>query len=73
MEFRAYNACQAEKAGGGKKYPVLCGNFMQPGAFKGYSAEKMKSHLQTMYDIGIDILVLQWSANETSFFPQNSP
>jgi hypothetical protein len=55
-----------EKAGGGKKHPVLRGNFMQPGAFKGYSAEKMKSHLQTMYDIGIDILVLQWSFENTS-------
>lgn len=66
MEFRAYNACKAEKAGGGKKHPVLRGNFMQPGAFKGYSAEKMKAHLQTMYDIGIDILVLQWSFENTS-------
>ena len=55
-----------ENAGGGKTYPVLRGNFMQPGAFKGYSAEKMKSHLQTMYDIGIDILVLQWSFENTS-------
>ena len=42
-------------------YPTLCGNFMQPGAFKGYSADKLRSHLQTMYDVGIDILILQWS------------
>ncbi len=42
-------------------YPTLCGSFMQPGAFKGYSAKQMESHLQTMYDVGIDILILQWS------------
>ena len=42
-------------------YPTLCGNFMQPGAFKNYTAQQMKSHLQTMYDVGIDILILQWS------------
>lgn len=47
-------------------YPTLCGNFMQPGAFKNYSAQQMKSHLQTMYDVGIDILILQWSFENTS-------
>ncbi len=44
-----------------KDYPTLCGNFMQPGTFKGYTPDKMKSHLQTMKDVGIDILILQWS------------
>lgn len=44
-----------------KDYPTLCGNFMQPGTFKGYTPAKMKSHLQTMKDVGIDILILQWS------------
>jgi len=44
-----------------KDYPTLCGNFMQPGAFKHYTPAKMKSHLQTMKDVGIDILVLQWT------------
>ena len=47
-------------------YPTLCGNFMQPGTFKGYSVDKLKSHLQTMYDVGIDILILQWSFENTS-------
>ena len=47
-------------------YPTLCGNFMQPGAFKNYSPQQMKSHLQTMYDVGIDILILQWSFENTS-------
>ena len=44
-----------------KDYPTLCGNFMQPGAFKQYNVAKMKSHLQTMKDVGIDILILQWA------------
>ena len=44
-----------------KDYPTLCGNFMQPGAFKSYTPAKMKSHLQTMKDVGIDILILQWA------------
>ncbi len=42
-------------------YPTLCGSFMQPSAFKDYSKDKLVSHLQTMYDVGIDVLVLQWS------------
>ena len=44
-------------------YPTLCGGFMQPNAFVGYSQSQMESHLQTMYDVGIDILILQWSFN----------
>ena len=46
-----------------KDYPTLCGGFMQPNAFVGYSQAQMESHLQTMYDVGIDILILQWSFN----------
>ena len=42
-------------------YPTLCGSFMQPYAFKDYSEAQMISHLQAMYDVGIDILILQWS------------
>lgn len=42
-------------------YPTLCGSFMQPGAFKNYSGAQMEAHLQTMYDVGIDMLILQWS------------
>lgn len=42
-------------------YPTLCGSFMQPYAFKEYTEKQMVSHLQTMYDVGIDILILQWS------------
>ncbi len=47
-------------------YPTLCGSFMQPSAFKDYSYERMKQHLQYMYDVGIDILILQWSFENTS-------
>ncbi len=42
-------------------YPTLCGGFMQPGAFKQYSDKQMQDHLQTMYEAGMDILILQWS------------
>lgn len=42
-------------------YPTLCGGFMQPGAFKHYNDKQMEDHLQTMYETGIDILILQWS------------
>ncbi len=44
-----------------KDYPVLCGSFMQPGAFKGHSLSRMKEHLGYMLDVGIDTLILQWS------------
>ncbi|MBO7216087.1 MAG: DUF4434 domain-containing protein [Clostridia bacterium] len=44
-----------------KDYPVLCGSFMQPGAFTGHSLSRMKEHLGYMLDVGIDILILQWS------------
>ncbi len=42
-------------------YPTLCGGFMQPNAFKGYTEKQMIKHLQDMYDVGIDTLILQWS------------
>ncbi len=42
-------------------YPTVCGSFMQPSAFAGYSVERMKEHLQYMYDVGIDTVILQWS------------
>ncbi len=44
-----------------KDYPVLCGSFMQPGAFKDHSLSRMKEHLGYMLDVGIDTLILQWS------------
>ena len=44
-----------------KDYPVLCGSFMQPGTFKNHSLSRMKEHLGYMLDVGIDILILQWS------------
>ena len=47
-------------------YPTLCGSFMQPNAFKGYSYDRMKQHLQNMHDVGIDILILQWSFENAS-------
>lgn len=42
-------------------YPALCGSFMQPGTFAGYSVERMKKHLGYMREVGIDIIILQWS------------
>lgn len=47
-------------------YPTLCGSFMQPNAFKDYSYDRMRQHLQHMYDVGIDMLILQWSFETTS-------
>ena len=44
-----------------QEYPTLCGSFMQPGTFKHYNDKQMEDHLQTMYEAGIDILILQWS------------
>lgn len=44
-----------------KDYPVLCGSFMQPGAFKNHSLSRMKEHLGYMLEVGIDTLILQWS------------
>ncbi|MBO5981347.1 MAG: DUF4434 domain-containing protein, partial [Clostridia bacterium] len=44
-----------------KDYPVLCGSFMQPGAFKDHSLSRMKEHLGYMLEVGIDTLILQWS------------
>ena len=46
-----------------KDYPVLCGGFMQPGPFAGYSVERMKQHLGYMREVGMDTLVLQWTFN----------
>ena len=48
------------------EYPTLCGSFMQMSAFKGYSYDRMRTHLQNMYDVGIDTLILQWTFENTS-------
>ena len=42
-------------------HPVLRGGFMQPGTFAGYSKERMIRHLSYMREVGMDILILQWS------------
>ncbi|MBR5780202.1 MAG: DUF4434 domain-containing protein [Clostridia bacterium] len=47
-------------------YPTLCGSFMQATMFKDYSYDRMKAHLQNMYDVGIDILIVQWTFETTS-------
>lgn len=47
-------------------YPTLCGSFMQANMFSGYSTDRMKAHLQNMYDVGIDILIVQWTFETTS-------
>lgn len=58
-------------------YPAVCGSFMQPGTFAGYSVERMKQHLGYMREVGIDIIILQWSfATEgdkvtAEFFPSS--
>ena len=39
---------------------------MQANAFSGYSTDRMKAHLQNMYDVGIDILIVQWTFETTS-------
>ena len=45
----------------GISYPHVIGSFMQPGAFENYSKPRMIEHLQYMKDVGIEILILQWS------------
>ncbi|MBP1576296.1 MAG: DUF4434 domain-containing protein [Oscillospiraceae bacterium] len=45
----------------GISYPHVIGSFMQPGAFESYSKSRMVQHLQHMKDVGIEILILQWS------------
>ena len=42
-------------------YPTVCGSFMQPGAFAKYNLKRMKEHLTYMREVGIDIIILQWS------------
>lgn len=42
-------------------YPTLCGSFMQPGTFAHYDLARMKEHLGYMREVGIDLLILQWS------------
>jgi len=42
-------------------YPTLCGSFVQPSLLISHSPERMEKHLQYMLDVGIDILILQWS------------
>ncbi len=42
-------------------YPTLCGSFMQPGTFANYSLNRMRDHLKYMREVGIDIIILQWS------------
>ena len=34
---------------------------MQPGTFSGYSVQRMVQHLSYMREVGMDILILQWS------------
>ena len=42
-------------------YPTVCGSFMQPGTFAKYTLKRMKEHLSYMREVGIDIIILQWS------------
>lgn len=42
-------------------YPTVCGSFMQPGTFAGYDLARMKKHLGYLREVGIDLLILQWS------------
>jgi len=42
-------------------YPTVCGSFMQPGTFAKYTLKRMKEHLTYMREVGIDIIILQWS------------
>ncbi|MBQ4101452.1 MAG: DUF4434 domain-containing protein, partial [Oscillospiraceae bacterium] len=45
----------------GISYPHVIGSFMQPGTFEGYSKTQMTDHLKAMKEVGIEILILQWS------------
>ncbi len=42
-------------------YPTVCGTFMQPGTFAGYNLDRMTKHLEYMRQVGIEIIILQWS------------
>lgn len=40
-------------------HPTVSGTFMQPGAFSNYDVDRMTAHLQSLKDVGIDLLILQ--------------
>lgn len=42
-------------------YPTLCGSFVQPELLANHSPERVEQHLRYMREVGIDILILQWS------------
>lgn len=39
--------------------PLVSGTFMQPGAFAGYTQDRMTKHLRYLKDVGIDLLIVQ--------------
>ncbi|MDD2268879.1 MAG: DUF4434 domain-containing protein [Eubacteriales bacterium] len=43
-------------------YPFVTGTFIQPFALANLSKERTTTHLQTLFEVGIDTVILQWSA-----------
>ncbi|HBL85234.1 MAG: hypothetical protein A2Y17_03305 [Clostridiales bacterium GWF2_38_85] len=46
-----------------KNYPVISGTFLQPGFFNDYDDKKWDTHLKYLKEVGIDKVIIQWSAN----------
>ena len=45
-----------------RTWPCVCGTFVQPGAFTSYDVEKWKRHFDYLKEVGIDIFIIQWTA-----------
>lgn len=46
-----------------KAYPIITGTFLQPGSFDSYDDSKWEAHLKALKEVGIDKIIIQWSAN----------
>ncbi len=58
-----------------RTWPCVRGTFVQPGAFTDYTVEKWQHHFEYLKEVGIDIFIIQWTAEtpygkfEDVFYP----
>ncbi len=45
-----------------RSYPIVTGTFIQPWAFSEYDFEKWSHHLEKLLEVGIDTVIVQWTA-----------
>ena len=45
-----------------RTWPCVRGTFVQPGAFTDYTVEKWQRHFENLKEVGIDIFIIQWTA-----------